>query len=506
MPYSAEHYEQLRERSEREDIVMFINTCFAATGQNEYYNDRYTDSVSIDFLHQYVLANYRTVYARVLSVGINHFSQALIIRNLLQSGAPTDHASRIEEGRLIEVSLRQLPANRVFKLFARLRTDSINNRRTRAVVREYLRHQQSKSFFFVKYRNKLRTAVRHAHADVSGETARFLFSLKESKQFQDPLYDAFLRAHFSKQAVFELPFTVAEGLAARHGIRRDEFLRKIGPMMTRTEKLRLQNAANRTNKVAMEFDLSAAPLTGLALYILSLPLEQRKQRAEEYHAALFAAANRVAQRSSLKAEKTAAVMDRSRSTWGTRERRRRPLAIAVAMHYLLSSVSAEFRSFWSPAHGDKPSEYSPHEYAFLVDAGGQTDLATPLLNAIAWRPNEIVIVSDGYENSPTGAVNQIVCAYRERLQTKHPISFIHTNPVFDAEHFSPKRLGDAVLTIGLRDAEDLSASMRFAKFAAGEATQAELETFLSHSAETYIGLASNRESPVASSETDQNEA
>lgn len=486
MPYDAEYYERLREKSEREDIVMFVNACFAATGQNEYYSDQYTDAVSIDFLHQYVLANYRTVYARALSAGINHFSQAFIVRNLLRAGAPRDPRLRQEEGLLIAATLRRLPANRVFKLFARLRLDSVNNRRTRAVMRDYLRFRGLKSFDVLKYRKKVRMAIEHAHVAVNPEAARFLFALKTAKQFDDPLYDAYLRARYSKQAVYDLPFTVAEGLAERHGISRDEFLRKIEPQMTRAEKLRLQNAAHRAKKVAIQIDLAKTSLTRLALYIISLTDSERQQRAAEFHAALSAAALRVAQQSTLKFEKTAAVMDRSRSTWSSRERRRRPLAIAVAMHYLLSAASEDFCSFWTPAQGAQSKQLGRDDHAFLVNAGGQTDLATPLLEAIAWKPNNVIIVSDGYENSPAGAVQQIACAYKERLLSQHSISFLHINPVFDAEHFSPKRLGESLLTIGLREAEDLPASIRFAKFAAGEASQAQLEAFLSDLSKAFI--------------------
>lgn len=124
---------------------------------------------------------------------------------------------------------------------------------------------------------------------------------------------------------------------------------------------------------------------------------------------------------------------------------------------------------------------------FLVDASGQTDLATPLLAAIQWQPDNVIIVSDGYENAPLDAANQIVNAYRKRLSKDHPIAFIHANPVFDPQHFSPKCLGNGLVTIGLRDAEDLGASMGFAKFASGEASQCQLEAYLGELAENMFG-------------------
>ncbi|WP_199193369.1 hypothetical protein [Blastopirellula marina] len=486
MPISDSHYAQLREKCEREDLVMFVNACFAATGQKEYYSDQYAQSVSIDFLHQYVLGNYRRVYARALAAGVNHFNQALIIRNLLRAGAPDEPAFRAEEGRLIAATLRQLPTNRAYQLFDRLAGEGVNNRRTRAVVRDYCQGRKNHAFEVLKYRNKFRKAVRHAHAAVDDETARFLFARNEQTRFDEPLYDAYRRAHYSKQAVYELPFTVAEGLAARHGIPRDIFLRNIQPQMTQAEKLRVQNAAKRASKQPIAIDMPRAPLTKLALYVLSLPLQERTERSDELHLALQNAARRAQRKSPLRLGKVAAVMDRSRSTWGSRERRRRPLAVAVATHYLLAAASDEFRSFWTPARGDAPDQLPADGKAFLVDAGGQSDLATPLLDALDWRPEQILLISDGYENAPCDAVNQIVRVFRQRLQATMPISFVHANPVFDADHFSPHRLGDSLLTIGLRDAEDLNGSLRFAKFAAGEATRAELETYLGELAADYL--------------------
>ena len=473
-----EAYAIQREASEREDVILFINACFAATGQQEYYGSATGNRISIDFLHRYVLANYRTVYRRVLAAGANDFNRAKIVLKLLAAGAPQQDIDRQEEAELIAATLRTLPANRVYALFCRLRKERINNRRTRATIKRYLKWRRDPAFDGVKYRNKVRVAIRHAHSDVDAETGAFLFQLKRQKQFATPLYDAFLRAHYSRQAVFELPYSVADGFAARHGIARDEFLQKIEPRMTQAEKQRLQQSADRRQGREMDVDLSRMPLTKLALYVLSLPIDERRKRADEFHAALLSSARKTIQRRPLPLGKAALVLDLSRSCWGSRERRRRPLAVAIATHYLVSVACETSRSFLTPNARGHVGELSQQDHAFLIDAGGQTDLASPLLSALRWAPNQVLIVSDGYENDPAGAVSQIVDAYRRRLSSLHPIAFIHANPVFDAEHFSPKPLAEQVVTIGLRDAEDLGPSLGFATFAAGEANQSELENYL----------------------------
>lgn len=467
-----------REASEREDVVMFINACFAATGQQEYYGSRSANRVSIDFLHSYVLANYRTVYRRVLAAGVNDFSRVKIVLKLLAAGAPEPDNDRLEEGTLIAATLRSLPANRVYALFSRLRRERINNRRTRATIRRYLQWRRDPAFDAVKYRNKLRLAIRHAHADIEPETAAFLFHLKNQKRFANPLFDSFMRAHHSKQAIYELPYSVAEGFAARHGIDRGEFLNKIEPRMTHAEKQRLQQAVKSHGESELNVDLSRTPLTKLALYVLSLSMDERLARANELHEALLASAKRTLRNRPLRLGTVALVLDCSRSTWGSRERRRRPLAVAVAVHYFVSVACTRMHSFLTPGEGRQARELSQHDPAFLLDAGGQTDLASPLLAALKSSPDQILIVSDGYENDPAGAVGQIIQTYRERLASRKPIAFFHANPVFDGEHFSPKPLADRLVTVGLRDAKDLGPSLGFAKFAAGEATQVELENYL----------------------------
>jgi hypothetical protein len=54
-------------------------------------------AVSIGFLHEYILGNYRRLYARSLAAGVNHFNQALIVENLLATGRDATPEQRREE-------------------------------------------------------------------------------------------------------------------------------------------------------------------------------------------------------------------------------------------------------------------------------------------------------------------------------------------------------------------------------------------------------------------------
>ncbi|WP_232822881.1 hypothetical protein [Glycomyces dulcitolivorans] len=276
-----------------EDVLLFVNAAVAATGQDEFHTGRERQEWSVDFLHEYMLVNYRDLYAAALVLGINDRNKAQIVLRLLKSGADTTPAQRAVEGRLIRRALRDLPTNRVYRLFTVLQRAKVNNRRTRAVMREWLSARPDPAFEAVKYRGAFKRAALHAHLDLAGvaddELAAFLFAPMKSGRFRTPLFETWRRAHYERAAVFELPYTVAEGFAVEHRIPRAVFLEQIAPNLTRNERLRLQ----RSGGDAVELDAAALgrmPLTRLAAYVLAIPEKERIERRDDLTGALRASA------------------------------------------------------------------------------------------------------------------------------------------------------------------------------------------------------------------------
>ncbi|GAA6620282.1 hypothetical protein [Scytonema sp. NUACC26] len=465
------------EQVAREDLVMFINACLACTGQKEFYDDACGQQVSIDFLHDYILGNYRLLYARTLASGINHFNQVQIILKLLATGRDIKKEYRKEEGALIAAALKQLPPQRAWGVLQQLRKQRINNRRSRAIAREYVQQRRDISFDAVKYRSKVRAIVSHAHLKLQGELSNFLFNNWKQKVYETELFEKFRQAHYSAEAVYDLPFTIAEGLAAKHKIPRDVFLSRIQERMTLTEKLRFQNAAERTNEVEINLDLGRLPLTRLALYILSLPIETRQQEWQTLERSLEQSARLALKKAPLKLGRVAAVLDCSYSSSGSSEKRRRPLGVALATHYLLKAASQKYQAFWT----------APIKDALLVHPCGQTDLASPLLDALEWGADLVIIVSDGCENDPPCGAAEILRVYRTRIDSMQKTSIVHCNPVFNSEDYSLRSLSSSIPTVGLRDAEDLPTMLGFARFANGSAPLSELEAYLAKRVELMLG-------------------
>ncbi|MBW3358237.1 hypothetical protein ACIF6H_10600 [Streptomyces microflavus] len=468
-----------------EDVLLFVNAAITATGQREFRSDAVGQQLSLDFLHAYVRVNYRRVYASSLALDINDHNAARIVLGLLETAGEAGAEERRTEGRLIAARLALLPPQRVYRLFGEVRRAGINNRRTRAIMRDWLAARPDLGHDAVKYRGGVKTAARHIHlrcpegAGPLAEVGAFLFRPGRLPRYEHRLLDAWRRAHYEQGAVAELPFTVAEGFAARHGMKREVFLKRAAPRMTRLERLRTHSVTQRP-----EIDLTAMPLTRLALYVLSLPFEQRAARRTELTGALRTAARRAAGGHAGSWGRVHAVLDDSFSSSGSGQKRRRPLAVALAGHHLLEALAAPgaYRGLWTSGRGD----------ALLVRPWGPTPLGMRVLDALepgpgGAAPDRLVIVSDGWDNAPAGLAGEVLRVWRKRLDPGRRTAVVHVNPVYDADGFDVRRLAAGVPTAGIRDAEDLPALVEIARFAEGRTGAAELHAYLDRRVALFLG-------------------
>jgi hypothetical protein len=461
---------------ERGDLVSFIGAALSCTGQGEFYGDAKGQAVSIGFFHEYVLGNYRRMYAHCLAVGINDYNRARIIVNLLTSAVQIPASARNEEGRLIAASLRELPPPRVYRIFEELVERRVNNRRTRKIVAQYLADRTEPELHTLKYRRRLAKIAAHFHLRLPDEQSAVLFRL-ERRRFETPLFETFRRAHYEQRAIYELPYTVAEGLAARHGIDREVFLRGIEPHLTKLERLRLQSHARALGvDRAIERDLSRHDLTRLAIYFLSLDRREREQRFVELDTAMREAARRIVGRSNVRLGRVALVADNSYSASGSRDKSQRPLALALATHYLLREAATRPSTHW----------VTPVSSMIELRATGHTDLATPILAALDEGPELLVVLSDGYDNDPPGGAAEILRVFRERLDPEHHVGLLHLSPVYDADTIALRGLHPTVPTLGIRDAENIPTLLTFARFADGSADLSELQAHLQRCATQVV--------------------
>ncbi|WLQ47917.1 hypothetical protein P8A21_10570 [Streptomyces poriferorum] len=478
-----------------EDVLLFVNAAITATGQREFRSGAHHQQLSLDFLHTYVRVNYRRVYAASLALDINDHNAVRIVQGLLEYAADASAEERRTEGRLIAARLAKLPPQRVYRLFRGLRTAKVNNRRTRAIMRDWLATRPDPAHDAVKYRAGLKTAVRHAHLRLDdgtgqpggmhggipgGELGAFLFRPGKLPRYRHQLLDAWRRAHYEQRAVDELPFTVAEGFAARHGMKREAFLERMVPRMTRLERLRTQGQRQEADPSALpaDVDLTVMPLTRLALYVLTFDAESRMRHRAELAPALRSAARRAAGSHAGTWGRVAAVLDDSYSSSGSGEKRRRPLAVALACHFLLEALSGPgaYTPLWTSGAKDP----------LLVRPWGPTPLGIRVLDALEHGPDRLFIVSDGWDNAPPGLAGEVLRVWRTRLDPDRRTAVVHVNPVYDADGFDVRRLSASVPTAGIRDAEDLPALVEIAQFSEGLTGPAELYAYLDRQVARFV--------------------
>lgn len=264
---------------------------------------------------------------------------------------------------------------------------------------------------------------------------------------------------------------MAEGFAARHGIPEDHFLEHIAPRLTRLERLRLSGAAERDG-LGTDADLAALPLVRVASYVLSLAADVRERRRDELVSALRAAASRAAGTRAGTWGHVVAVLDDSFSSFASPQKRRRPLAVALACHYLLEALAGDYHGLWL-SRRDDPLQARPT---------GPTPLGRRVIDALERRPGLLVIVSDGWDNAPPGLACEVLRVWRRRLDPAREVGIVHLDPVYDAERFEVRRLSPVVPAAGIRDAEDLPALVELARFAEGRSGAAELRAYLAERA------------------------
>ena len=465
----------------REDMLLYINAGLTATGQGGYYHGESAERLSLAFLHQYIGQNYRTFYTLCLSVGLNDHNLAHSVFCLLKMGSPESLDSRRIENRLIEKAVHSLPPQRAYRLFERLASEGVNNRRTRATVRSFLNQRKDLAFDAIKYRRRFRKTLMHFHLKVSPEVSRFLFEGAGEQPYQTELLETFRKAHYDERAIYELPYSVAQGLAAKKGIEPKAFLEKIEPRMTPREKLRLQRQG------AGEVDIEGLDLVELCVYFLSCPPNKRPSLIEMLHSKASCQAGKIVLPRTYRKKRVTLILDKSRSSIGSWEARCRPLAVCLALRLVIPHLSKTTQILWSEGRAVSRMDSCEFEEELLnLAPSGNTNLGAPLLKGLESQPELVMVVSDGRENSPAGACEAIARVVSKRLPEICP-KWLHLNPVYNPDDFSPKSLGPSWPVIGLRRVEDLSTALIFSDFTQGSSDARVLESSLSTRALTWLG-------------------
>jgi len=484
----------------RNAVISFLDTVATATGQSTFYNTKKEQQDAIDKVHTAVYSVNRGLYAAMLCLpGVTDDSiQRGIIRLLddpyQEQSLLTSDQEHLALSYLIDHFLDSAP-QRLFKLFGMLKARRVNNRRTRRVVLETILAAKRLPFWSVKYRMKLRDALTHAWGtkvasgvlkfvsneqvaeatnaskirkvcerlpearrnilkylgDVTDlpkvlECVCFILGGKRTK-WHEPIFKSFFEAHADLTKGSLLPKEVLEGIRGKFfkDMPKKSVFEIAKAQMTEGQKMASQAEAERDGAV-VEFDPTKQDLVKLYVYAL----ERDKISVEEkqrIRAAMDQKARRIAATFPLSYDKVAVILDTSRSMYGTDQAKRRPLAIALAMHDILKATAR--KEAFTFTEGDLD------EYGF-IQPEGDTSLATQLLDAYESGADAIYVISDGYENAPAGRFDEVLRLARQ-CGTATPVYQI--TPVMAAEKVGVRALSEQVAPLPVARPEALGLSM-----------------------------------------------
>lgn len=444
-------------------ILSFLDTASTAMGRATANNDRAMQQAAELAAHQKLVALDRGLYALLLQLpGVTDRARQIGAKNLL--GLP-GAGEGLLDAKLEALALRrmtdELPATRLLKMFVALRVGSesegqhkANNARTRKLILRVILGSPKLELWTVKYRRKLEESLTHAWGrkmtsalkailgkqmqtakeqsivhDMIDRFARdaatarecVAFVLGDKRVWSLPLLVAYEAAKTDLSAGTKLPPEVLEGLRGtfHKSVAKTEVIRLTANTMTEGQKLAVQKRAKEAG-VAVTFDPRAHDAVRLYLYAYEMGMTAEIAQALDEKARVAAKGLR------LPYGRIAIVVDASKSMAGSKEQPLRPMATVLALRDVLAR-SAEAKVFVSGGDG-----------AELVRPMGATSLAGALLDAVSAEPEAVFVLSDGYENRPSGRFAEVVDALRA-MKIETPI--FHLNPVFAAESKGVRSLG-----------------------------------------------------------------
>jgi len=226
---------------------------------------------------------------------------------------------------------------------------------------------------------------------------------------------------------------------------------------TRKEALAVKSTTTKERKSEVQVDYRRYSIYELLMHLYRNTGEWSALRGE-----LASKAEFIGSRLSFP-PRVAVVVDNSGSHLGSGERLHQPRAsMEATLRVLMACEGSEVRPF----HVGPPLE----EDSWLK-VEGHTELRLPLARALAWKPDLVIVLSDGYENVRAGSVSQILSTKAFR---NSGISVIHLNPVAAAETSSLRRISESVVPYGLVDVAQLPMVILLGQ---AEADPALLESF-----------------------------
>ena len=471
-------------------FLSFLEGAATATGKATFYNTQAEQKNAIKAIHENLFSLDRSVYSLALMLpGFNDYSKQLGVVQLLSSARKeTGLLNETQESQVILKLFNQLSVPRKLKLFIWLRSEKVNNARTRKLILRSLLGEQKLEWWSIKYKSKLKAALQHAWGKRTTSILKSILSKEASERStkeKNILQNSILRyvsANTKATTVFEciafvlgvkkeftlplfkeynaakqdlsklttetrLPFEVLEGIRSTYHkeFESAKVLELTKSTLTKGQQLSMQAKAEKANVNIAFNPLNYDPVK---LYIYAY----QQGWSNEIAQALEMKAQKGANNLSVKFDRIGLLLDNSQSMVGNETQQLRPMAIALSIRDVLRKASKEcvIANNVDGILTDK-----------LVVPTGDTALAMGLVELFEANVEQIFILSDGYENTPAGRVNEVMHLVR-KMNIQTPVFQI--SPVMAAESKGIRKLSEHITAFAVNGGNGLNLGLLKAMF------------------------------------------
>ncbi len=443
----------------KDAVITVMNTSGVSTGKGTHYNTREEEMAARQKACEALFEMDRGVYLMIHALeGVTDDSKRTAIKALLMNN--WEHYGHSVLDRKVEMQgiwrlTQSLQANRALNLLVEMRADRVNNTRTKQrLILPFILNHPNLEWWAVKYRRKLRGALEHAWdkrttsvikslvgrertaAEEKGLRERIdrhlkpgvdrdkvheciAFILGVDGDYTLPLFRAFKAAKSDIAQGKTLPPEVLEGIRSTfHKNVSQKTILELTKDTSMTEKKKAL-VQRKAQKEKVEIAFNAMARTTVELYVLAYA----QGMTDEIWDALMKKARNSARQFPVRFGQIGVLVDDSFSMIGAQTQKMRPMAVALAMKDVLINIGETF--VIRTASGRRISRANP-----LPKPKGCTDLALALVELLETRVDAVFILSDGYENAPSGRINEVM-ELLNRIGDHTPI--YHINPVQGSE-------------------------------------------------------------------------
>lgn len=464
-------------------VDRFLDIVSTASGRATHYNSKEEQENALREVHGAMFNIDRGLYSILVMLdGSTDHSRQYAATTLLDNptrGAGSAFVEPRDEGQILSHLIRNLPTQRMLKLFVSFATgkNKINNSRTRKLILRSLLQADTDTleFWAVKYRQKLSVALRHAVGQRrSGILASILGKTTDISKFSDkeagiikstvgkfilengdknlsgkleiikfifgvetdltlPKLSAYVSVKGGDwNSGKVLPIDTMEGLRKQYfpSKKKEDVLSLTKDSMSKGQKMAVQKRAKAAG-VSVEFDPKNYDPVKLYKFAYEMGI------TDEIVEALDEKAIKAGQKFPVRFENVGILVDNSQSMYGHKTQAYQPISVALSIRDMLRAISNDNVTRYTSVRAGE-------EELRLPMPSGDTSLASHFISLMESEPDAVFILSDGYENTSAGRLSEVIKVVRD-MGIETPVFQI--SPVSASESSGIKQLAPGLVNV-----------------------------------------------------------